>query len=113
MASKFSFRLTSTARNDLDDIVAYISLILSNPQAATNFLNKFQNAVNEVCCFVESGPIVDNEFLIGSNVRKKLVGNYIMYYLFNIEQKMIYVVRIVYSKRNIDDIIRNLDMQNL
>lgn len=110
MASKFSFKLTKTARNDLDDIVSYISLTLSNPQASSHFLDQFENVVNEPCYFPESGPLVDNEFLIGSNIRKKPVGNYIIYYLPNIEEEIIYVIRIVYGKRNMEEILRYLSL---
>ncbi len=110
MTSKFSFKLTQTARNDLDDIVSYISLTLFNPQAASHFLDQFENVVNESCDFLESGSLVDNEFLIGSNIRKKPVGNYIMYYLSNIEEEMIYVIRIVYGNRNMEEILKYLSL---
>ena len=51
-----------------------------------------------------------NEFLQIENVRKKLVGNYIMYYLLDIEENIIYILRIVYGKRNLDEILKKLDI---
>lgn len=108
MASKFGYCLTKTAESDLDGIVAYIALELANPQAASDFLDKLQAAIEEARAFPDSGSIVQNEFLPTENVRKKLSGNYILYYLPSPEEKFIYVLRIVYGKRNLDEILKTL-----
>lgn len=108
MASRFSFELSENARNDLDDIVSYISVSLSNPVAATHFIEEFQNAMEEVRDFPESWSLVENEFVVGLGVRKKIVSNYIMYYLPISEEEKIYVVRIVYEKRNMSEILMHI-----
>lgn len=41
---------------------------------------------------------------------KKLVGNYIIYYLLDIGENIIYILRIVYGKRNLDEILKKLDI---
>ncbi len=110
MASKFGYRLTKKAESDLDGILAYITVELANPQAASDFFNNLQNNIEEVREFPESGLLVQNEFLQTENVRKKLVGNYIMYYLLNMEEKIIYILRIVYGKRNMNEILKELDI---
>lgn len=43
-------------------------------------------------------------------VRKKTVGNYILYYLPDAVKQIIFVLRIVYGKRNMDEILRKLDL---
>ncbi len=110
MVSKFGYRLTKRAESDLDEIVSYIAIELENPQAASNFVNKLQANIEEARVFTESGSLVHNEFLQVENIRKKLIGNYIMYYLPNRKEKMIYILRIVYSKRNMDEILKKLDI---
>ena len=60
--------------------------------------------------FPESGSLVDNEFLQVENLRKKLIGNYIMYYLPDMREKIIYILRIVYGKQNITEIHIKLDI---
>lgn len=110
MGSKFQYRLSWKAEADLDDIVSYIAVELSNPQAASDFVDRLQSAVDEARSFPESGSPVNNEYLSNTEVRKKLVGNYIMYYIPTREEKMIYVIRIVYGKRNMDEILRQLDL---
>lgn len=110
MESEYGFKLTQKAEADLDDIVSYLAVDLANPQAASNFVDKLQGAINEACSFPESGAPVVNEFLPETKVRKKLVGNYVLYYLPEREEQIIYVLRIVYGRRNLDEILRQMDL---
>ena len=110
MASKFGYRLTKRAESDLDGIVSYIAVELANPQAASDFVDKLKDNIDEARAFPESGSLVDNEFLQLDNLRKKLIGNYIMYYLPDIGENIIYILRIVYGKRNLDEILKKLDI---
>ena len=110
MASKFGYRLTKRAESDLDEIVSYIAIDLANPQAALDFVDKLLYNIEEARVFPENGSLVDNEFLQLENVRKKLIGNYIMYYLPNTVENIILILRIVYGKQNITDIHIKLDI---
>ena len=110
MASKFGYQLTKRAESDLDGIVSYIAVELANPQAASDFVDKLKDNIDEARAFPESGSLVDNEFLQVENLRKKLIGNYIMHYLPDIREKIIYILRIVYGKQNITEIHIKLDI---
>lgn len=110
MESKFSYQFTQKADADLDAIVSYIALELSNSKAVADFVCKLQEVIEEVRVFPESGSPVVNEFMLNKEVRKKLVGNYIMYYLSDFSEKTIYILRIIYSSRNMDEILRQLDV---
>ena len=110
MASKFGYRLTKRAESDLDGIVSYIAVELANPQAASYFVDKLKDNIDEARAFPESGSLVDNEFLQVENIQKKLIGNYIMYYLPDTGEKIIHILRITYSKQNITEILKKLDI---
>lgn len=110
MASKFRYQLTKRAESDLDGIVSYMAVELANPQAASDFVDKLKDNIDEARAFPESGSLVDNEFLQVENLRKKLIGNYIMYYLPDMREKIIYILRIVYGKQNITEIHIKLDI---
>ena len=110
MGSKFQFRLTEKANADLDDTISYIAVELANPKAASDFMDKLGAAIDEACLLPESGSPVVNDLLGGWEVRKKIIGNYIMYYWPDLTEKIIYVLRIVYEGRNIDDILRQMDI---
>lgn len=110
MASKFGYQLTKRSESDLDGIVSYIAVELVNPQAASDFVDKLKDNIDEARAFPENGSLVDNEFLQVENLRKKLIGNYIMYYLPDMREKIIYILRIVYGKQNITEIHIKLDI---
>lgn len=108
MAYEFSYKLTTRAGADLDGIVSYIAVQIENTQAATDFLNRLQDAIQEACSLPESGSLVANEYFPHTDIRKKLVGNYIMYYFPDMNAKMIYVLRVIYGRRNLDEILREM-----
>lgn len=101
MASKrFRFIFTEAAERDLDEIVKYISVELANPKAATDFLDCLAKVSDDICLYPESGPKVDNDFIQNKNVRYKIIGNYILYYLPQKEERICYALRIVYGRRD-------------
>lgn len=110
MASKYQYRLSQKAADDLDGIVSYIASELSNPQAAADFLSRLEKVIDEIRPFPESGAPVNNEFLSNTKLRKKTVGSYLLYYLSVPETETVYIVRIVYGKRNMEEILRQLDL---
>nr|WP_302663492.1 type II toxin-antitoxin system RelE/ParE family toxin [uncultured Agathobaculum sp.] len=110
MASKYQYRLSQKAADDLDGIVSYIASELSNPQAAADFLGRLEKVIDEIRSFPESGAPVNNEFLSNTKLRKKTVGSYLLYYLSVPETETVYIVRIVYGKRNMEEILRQLDL---
>ena len=110
MASKYQYRLSQKAADDLDGIVSYIASELSNPQAAADFLSRLGKVIDEIRSFPESGSYVNNEFLSNTKLRKKPVGSYLLYYLSVPETETVYIVRIVYGKRNMEEILRQLDL---
>lgn len=110
MASEYRYQLTQKAAADLDDIASYMSVELSNPKAASNFMEKLAQTIQETVAFPMSGTLVNNEFVPDVGVRKKVIGNYLMYYLPDPEQKIIYIIRLVYGRRNMDEILRSLEM---
>ncbi len=108
MEFKYSFRFTEKAVQDFDEILRYISEDLANPIAAQNLGKKIFDKIDAVRNFPESGAPIDNEFLTDKTVRKLLADHYIIYYKAHHDEKTISVIRIVYGKRNLDEILRNI-----
>ena len=108
MESKYSYQFTKSAKNDLEQILHYIKVELNNSTAATSFINKFQESVTNIQLFPKSCPKVTNKFLSESIIiRKKLISNYVLYYSVNDNLKSIIILRIVFSYRDIDSILKN------
>ena len=110
MASEFFYKLTQRAEADLDEIASYLAVWLNNPQAAARFLDQLQSVIQEACLFPESGAPVVNEFVPQKNVRKKLAGNYVMYYFPDADAETIYILRVIYGRRSLDEILREMDL---
>lgn len=108
MAFKYGYVLTRNAVDDFDEIVRYIAHELGNPTAASRFIDKLKQTIDETCAFPESGPKVVNEFLSGHTVRSKVIGSYMMYYLADKNTKTVSILRIVYGRRDLNEILRKL-----
>ena len=103
MESKYSYQFTKSAKNDLEQILHYIKIDLGNPTAAFSFINKFQEAVSNIQLFPNSCKFLSESIII----RKKLISNYVLYYSVNDNLKSIIILRIVFSHRDIDSILKN------
>lgn len=110
MASEYSYRFTVKADSDLTEILRYISDDLSNPSAAKALFQKIFKCIDEIRTFPQSGMIVENSFLADNNIRRILIDNYILYYKAFEDQKLIYIIRIVYGKRNLDELCREINL---
>ena len=108
MAYNFSYRFTEKAEQDLDESLRYISVDLVNPTAAQNLGRKVFEKIDMARTFPESGATVENEFLTDKTVRKLSVDNYVIYYKAHYEEKIISIIRIVYGKRNLDEILKTM-----
>lgn len=108
MECKYSYRFTQAAEQDLDEILQYISVDLTNPAAAQNLGRKIFEKIDTVRDFPNSGPLVDNEFLADKTVRKLSVDNYVIYYKAHYEEKIISIIRIVYGKRNLNETLKTM-----
>ena len=109
MTSKYQYHFTKKAEADLDEILSYISIELSNPEAAASFLKDLLAVIASICSVPKIGSIVENEFLPDKEIRKSLVGNYVLYYLPDTEEKSIYILRILYGRRNLDELVREIN----
>ncbi len=102
----YKYKFTTKAKEDLDGILDYIAMELKNISAASNLMEDVEKAINDICTFPEMCPVVSNIYVRNLGVRKKVIKNFIMYYLPDDKNKTIIIVRIVYSKRNMDEVLK-------
>lgn len=110
MASEYGYRFTEQAETDLSGILQYISEDLSDPSAATALGRKVFEKIDAIRHFLQPGMVVDNPFLTDHDVRRVLIDNYILYYKAVDAEKVVCIIRIVYAKRNLDEIRRELEI---
>ncbi len=100
MDSKYKF--TDTASDDLDKILNYISNTLCNHQAANNLFNNIFKTIDNIVDYPLSYPLAENDLARSKNIRKAIIDNYNLYYV--IENNIIWIVRIIYNKRDLSGI---------
>ena len=109
MSSNYRYHFTKKAEADPGEILSYISVELSNPEAAASFLKDLLAVIASICSVPKIGSIVENEFLPDKEIRKSLVGNYVLYYLPDAVEMTIYILRILYGRRNLDELVREIN----
>ena len=100
----FKTIITRKFENDLDSVISYISIKLSNPVAAKNLLNKTEEAIK----ILSDSPLVFpiyNSLIKEKEYRFLTVGNYIIFYRIDEAAKTVYVARFLYSGQNIEKIL--------
>ncbi|MCR3906497.1 MAG: type II toxin-antitoxin system RelE/ParE family toxin [Tenericutes bacterium] len=94
------FVLLPKAQEDLENIFYYIAVELVNPEAASNLINKFESKFKELLIFPLSYPLIESKLIFQIDLRKCIVDNYIIVYYCNEKNKLVEIVRVIYSKTN-------------
>ena len=109
MDCEYHYRLTRRAEKELDDILDYIGNKLDNAKAAAKLMEDIGRCMERVCVFPEGGALVTNAFLPRKIIRKKVVGNYLLYYRADKERKTVWLLRIVYGRRDMDEVLKHIN----
>ncbi|MCR4961513.1 MAG: type II toxin-antitoxin system RelE/ParE family toxin [Lachnospiraceae bacterium] len=108
ISKEYEYVLTEIAENDIDEIFGYIAIELANPDAASDFADKLEKELAKLCKSPKNGRPVENEFLKRDDVRRILVGNYIVYYIIDDDKDLIVVLRVVYNRRDQGQILKDV-----
>lgn len=96
----YNLEYLPVARQDMVDIVRYISRELNNPIAADQLAVELIEAGDSIPAMPYANPAYIPIRPLKHEYRKLLVRNYIMFYWLDEEKKMVTVSRVVYAKRD-------------
>ena len=105
MASKYSLYIYPLAAKDMECIFDYIANELQNPDAAVSQMENFEKLFDTVCFAPLSCPLINNEFVKDSSLRKLIVNNYIAFYRPNAERERIEIVRVLYGMMDFKNLL--------
>jgi len=97
---KYNIIITPNAENQIKEIVNYISTILLNTDAARKFVIFLKEKIGKLNIFPEAYPILDRKPWNKKEIRKLLIKSFIVYFYVNKEKYIIYILAVVYGKRD-------------
>ena len=108
MASEYAFRFTQKAVADLEELFRAVGQELANPAAAAGLGRKIFKCIDDLCAFPRAGKPVENDFLSDRAVRCLPIEHYLLFYKSDPASRTLFILRIVYGRRSLDEIFREL-----
>ena len=102
MAKKYTVKWTAPARDDVDEIIDYISK--TNISYAIKILDKIEGAVKNLSTFPERYRIVPELEKYGYFLYRDIVVEY-WKIIYKIENNHVYIMLVIDGRRNLDDIL--------
>jgi addiction module RelE/StbE family toxin len=90
--------VTPSAQRDLHEIRKYIQEELHSPSAATNIISRITKKLRLLTDFPLMGASLSSIVDIETDYRFLVCGNYTAFYRY--DGKIVYVIRILYSRRD-------------
>ena len=101
----YRLEVSSDAHNDIYEIVGYIANELSAPKAASSFLDDVETSYLRVVDNPHSYSLCSDVRLERLGYRKIVIRNYLMLYRIDEDNQVVYIVRVVYGRRNYPEMI--------
>jgi len=93
------------AKEDIDEIISYVSNNLNNKTAARKLANSFIKGANDILKFPYGISIYNQSKKLKNDYRCFKVNNFLMFYTINEKEQIITIVRVLYSKMDISNIL--------
>jgi toxin ParE1/3/4 len=98
--SSYNVVITDTAQRDLLDIFDYITFELREPDSASRLLSKIRTKVKSLEEFPERNSMIFEPKYEAHKIRWCPVENYVIFYQVSELQNQVYIIRVLYKKRN-------------
>lgn len=108
--NEYKIKITPQAREQLLEILSYVSNTLQEPVVAEGLLNKLQESILSLEIMPKRISLVDEEPWKSHGVHKMPVKNFIVYFWINEELKEVHIIAVVYGRRDQLEQLRQLDI---
>jgi len=98
--AEYKIEITIKAKKDMREIYAYLAYNLDEPNTADKLLDKIEEGILSLKHMPLRCAVEQDEQLRLGNLRKLIVGNYLIFYIVNEKTAMVFIVRILYSRRD-------------
>lgn len=93
------------AKQDLVEIISYVSEKLGNPGSAERLAVSLIEAAEALAAFPYANPVYFPIRPLGHEYRKLLVGNYLLLYCVDEAEKTVTIYRAVYARRSYEKLL--------
>lgn len=93
------------AKSDIDNIIHYVAINLQNKSAAKKLAESFIDGANSILDFPYGYSIYRPIGILKNEYRSIRIKNFLMFYAIDEKEKLVTVVRVLYQKRNINNIL--------
>ena len=97
--------VTAEADSDIDEVIGYIVNSLKNPIAAKNLLSEIESSYDILMESPEAFACCEDGYLRELGYRKIPVKNYIIFYRVDHAEKTVYIMRVIYGRRDYANLI--------
>ena len=104
---EYPVKITEKALGDMDGIYEYIAVNLQSPDNAKGQYNRIADRILELGFFPEKFRLVDFEPERSQGLRRMLVDNYSVFYVFN--EELVTVTRVLYSASDIEKRLKEVN----
>ena len=98
----FDVQISEQADNDLRGIFEYIAFELLAPENAAGQLDRLEEAISKLEHMPERYRRYEREPWQSRGLRVFQVDNYLVFYILDIETKIVTVIRVMYGGRDVD-----------
>ena len=96
----YKLNITEKAEQDVFENAVYIKDVLHSKIAANNLVDKFYESIQKLVDYPQSYPLVNNDLLKPYNIRFLHIKNFTVFFNIEEENKSVFVLRFIYSRRN-------------
>ncbi len=98
----FDVQISEQADRDLRNIFEYIAFELLSPQNAAGQIDRLEDAISKLDTMPEKFCRYEREPWYNRGLRFFSVDNYLVFYIPNIEDHIVTVIRVMYGGRDVD-----------
>lgn len=109
MSKTYKVIYSPQALQDLTEIYEYIRFTLQARIAADNQSSRIRKMIRSLVTLPIRHTLVEWEPLVSMKIYKVPVDNYMVFYRIDDELTTVSIVRIFYSGRNIEELIKNVN----
>lgn len=102
----FDVQVSEQADRDLRNIFEYIAFELQSPEYAAGQLDRLEVAIGELENMPEKYRRYEREPWKSRGLRLFPIDNYIVFYIPNMDDNVVTVIRVMYSGRDVDQQLR-------